>query len=96
MIDLEQKYPRIAQIVELRERKGRDYNSSVSLHDYFPFGQESYTQMIHVKALRLLSLTKLEQPEFESIEDTLMDLVNYALFNLEALDEGLLDDEELS
>lgn len=88
MSDIKKNYPIISEIIELREAKGRDYNSSVELHEYFPFGQVSYTQMIYIKALRLRSLTELEEPTYESVRDTLMDLVNYAIFNLEAIDKG--------
>ena len=35
-------------------RKGEDYNSGVDLHDYFPFGDTSYIQMLHMKTTRLV------------------------------------------
>lgn len=84
--------PVLQDIAELRAKKAQDYNGgNVKLEDYFPFGQLSYTQMIHVKALRLVSLTEQEGgPNFEGIADTLKDIINYATFNLEAIaDEQL-------
>lgn len=89
MKDIAKKYPHVIQILELREKKSQDYNSNIQLTDYFPFGQISYSQMIHTKALRLRNLTEnKEAPNFEGIRDTLMDIVNYALFNIEAIDRG--------
>jgi len=77
------------EIKELREKKAQDYNSGIMLEEYFPFGQVSYTQMIHVKSLRLRSLTVSgKEPNYEGIRDTLMDIVNYAIFNIEAIDNG--------
>jgi hypothetical protein len=64
---------------ELLDKKGQDYNASgVSRDDYFPFGRMSYMQMIHIKYLRLRSLINQDGSNFESIDDTLQDLINYA------------------
>lgn len=77
------------EIQELREKKAQDYNSGIKLEEYFPFGQISYTQMIHVKSLRLRSLTvSNKEPNYEGIRDTLIDIINYAIFNIEALDRN--------
>lgn len=87
--DLKQHYPELYDLIQLREAKGKDYNNSVELTDYFPFGQKSYTQMIYLKAMRLRALTENQDPAlFDSIQDTLMDLVNYAIFNIEAVNRG--------
>lgn len=70
-------------------KKGEDYNQGeADLGKYFPFGDYSYIQMIHMKALRLVSLAFLEvgtKPNYEGIEDTLYDLLNYAVFYLQYL-----------
>jgi hypothetical protein len=72
-------------------KKGEDYNQGeTSLKQYFPFGDYSHIQMIHLKALRLVSLASLEvglEPNYDSIEDTLYDLLNYAVFYLDYLQE---------
>lgn len=80
----------LQEIMDIRAKKSQDYNGgSVQLTDYFPFGQISYTQMIHVKYLRLRSLTEQEGlPNYEGLRDTLIDLINYAVFNVEAIDKG--------
>lgn len=72
----------VAPIRELIAKKGEDYNSSVSLEQYFPFGDKSYIQMIHMKALRLVSLAEIEEPNFESAFDTVQDAIAYCVFYL--------------
>lgn len=73
---------------ELIEKKHGDYNvGRVQLEDYFPFGDKSYVQMLHVKTLRLVSLVNGQvKPSYESIEDTVRDLVNYGVFYLDYLE----------
>tara|TARA_R110000868_G_scaffold5782_1_gene33934 strand:- start:13934 stop:14221 length:288 start_codon:yes stop_codon:yes gene_type:complete len=76
--------PAIAIVI----KKHQDYNNGGrdELQDYFPFGMKSYVQMIHVKSMRLVSLAKQNKPaNFESEVDTLLDLINYCVFTLDAL-----------
>ena len=71
---------------DLVVKKGEDYNTNVELHAYFPFGHQSYAQMIYLKALRTVSLVASDkEPNFDSIEDTLLDLLNYTVFYLDRL-----------
>jgi hypothetical protein len=72
--------------VNLVASKGEDYNSGVKLTDYFPFGHKSYVQMIHLKAKRLVSLAEVAEPNHEGVKDTLLDLLNYTVFYLDALE----------
>jgi len=67
---------------DLFTKKNRDYNTTVKLEDYFPLGDASYVQMLHVKMLRLTSLIQTEDitPNFESLADTCLDMINYAAF----------------
>jgi len=81
------------ELAELRMKKGQDYNvGGPTIPDYFPFGHKSYAQMVHVKSLRVQSLLAVEDagrtPNFEGLRDTLMDILNYATFYIEALDRG--------
>ena len=75
--------------IALVARKGEDYNaSSVQLHEYFPFGDKSYQQMLHMKVLRMRSLLdKGSAPNFDSLFDSVYDLVNYAVFYLDYLEQ---------
>ena len=77
----------VAPIRELIAKKGEDYNTKVKLGDYFPFGDVSYVQMIHLKATRLRSLIEKEgPPNFDSVKDTLQDLIAYTTFYLHWLE----------
>lgn len=84
----EEYYEIMAPIIALSARKSADYNSETSLEAYFPFGNVSYVQMIHTKAQRLLNLTrKSSAANYESVEDTLVDLINYSVYYLKYLKE---------
>ena len=79
----------IAPAMAMVEKKGQDYNNGgrEDLHKYFPFGMKSYAQMIHVKSMRFVSLAKQDgTPNFESRKDTLLDMINYCVFALDALE----------
>ena len=71
----------IEPAISIAEKKGEDYNGGASVHDYFPFGDKSYVQMLHVKSQRLVQLTSDDRlnnkPNFESKRDTVLDLINY-------------------
>ena len=65
----------------LKEAKSKDYQGGMWTEaDYFPFGHESYIHMLWTKMLRLRSVVERSEDEvnFESAEDTLMDMINYA------------------
>lgn len=72
---------------KLRVKKREDYGDD--LDDYFPFGAESYCHELHKKTKRLVNLVKTKKdPKYESVEDNLLDLINYASFYYEWLVEG--------
>ena len=82
------KYLAKAGLIQLK--KSEDYNNGQnSIKSYFPFGLMSYSQMIHTKSQRLISLAvaeKQDNPNFESVTDTALDLINYATFLAEYSD----------
>lgn len=83
----EQYLKLINPAIEIVVKKHEDYNRETNVHTYFPFGDKSYVQMLHVKSQRLVSLNKTAAPaNFESTKDTLLDMINYAVFYLEALE----------
>jgi Nucleotide modification associated domain 1 len=76
----------IRPAMEIVVKKHEDYNTGIALRDYFPFGDKSYIQMLHTKVLRLRSLEGREA-NFEGLDDTLKDLINYSVFYLQYLQE---------
>lgn len=67
--------------------KHQDYNTGVTLDQYFPFGDKSYVQMLNTKALRLVSLANKDGAAiFESRKDTVLDMINYCVFYLAYLE----------
>ena len=85
--------PVFKEVTEIAIKKSQDYNNGQDKPEsraiYFPFGLLSYAQMIHTKSQRLNSLAKqTKTPNNESIRDTLLDLINYACFAVEAIDKG--------
>jgi hypothetical protein len=75
--------------IEIVAAKHEDYgNQALGLESYFPFGDKSYLQMMHVKMQRLISLAQSEEePNFESMHDTVLDLINYAVFFLDTWEQ---------
>jgi hypothetical protein len=70
-------------------KKGQDYGTHGERDDYFPFGLQSYAQMLWVKALRLVSLAKApRETNFEGVRDTLLDLISYSCFAADWLKRG--------
>lgn len=74
-----------AEAFKLHEAKSGDYGSETQ---YFPFGDTSYIQMMYVKTLRMVQLYQSgEEPAFESVRDTALDLLNYTVFFIKHLDD---------
>jgi len=75
---------------KLRADKGGDYGG---IADYFPHGDMSYTTMLHIKTKRLVNLADKKrmgiEPNFESIKQNVLDLINYASYYYEFLEEVL-------
>ena len=77
----------LKEAIEVQEAKAKDYQSNgVQREDYFPFGVESYLQMIHIKVMRLRSTATNDSTNFESAKDSAVDLINYASFLAEYLE----------
>ena len=77
----------LQEAIDLQRKKGADYNginTSVQQADYYPRGIWSIMDIIHAKYLRMKSvLETMEQggkANFESVEDSAIDLINYASF----------------
>jgi hypothetical protein len=88
----------LRECVELQEKKGRDYqnpNSIVKQADYYPNGIMTILDIVHAKTLRLRSVIeamqhdKNYQPNFESLEDSGKDLINYSSFLVSYIRNGI-------
>jgi hypothetical protein len=81
--------PAFPAAAKLRKEKGGDYGG---IKEYFPFGDYSYVQMLHIKTKRLVSLQQSGNvPKHEDVRQNLLDLINYASYYWEWL-EGVLDE----
>lgn len=74
----------LQECIELQLRKSRDYqnpNSNVVQAMHYRRGIDSIHDIMHGKMLRAQSLLESgTNPNFESLEDTYKDLINYASF----------------
>lgn len=85
------------ECAELQLKKSRDYqnpNSTVSQADYYPNGITTIHDIMHAKMLRMKSVMEAMQsddysPNFESLEDSAKDLINYTSFFVSYLRGGI-------
>jgi hypothetical protein len=79
----------LRECIDLQLRKSRDYqnpNSTVKQADYYPSGVKTIHEICHAKMLRALSVMQAMENDtsysqnFESLEDSFKDLINYASF----------------
>lgn len=77
------------ECADLQLKKSNDYqnpNSTIRQADYYPRGIASILDIIHAKTLRMRSVLEAMEndpnysPNFESIEDSAKDLINYSSF----------------
>lgn len=74
------------EAIALKKRKSADYQGSqFSQDDYFPFGHTSYLHMLHTKMLRIRSVAEQDDANFESLEDSLIDMINYSAMYASAI-----------
>lgn len=88
----------LQECAELQTKKSNDYqnpNSTIRQADYYPRGIASILDVIHAKTLRMRSvLEAMErdpnyQPNFESLEDSGKDLINYGSFLVSYIRGGI-------
>jgi len=88
----------LQECAELQQRKSRDYqneNSRIQQADYYPRGVASLMDIINTKTLRLWSVIEAMEsdpeynPNFESLEDSGKDLINYASFMVAYMRHGV-------
>ena len=81
----------LEECIDLQLKKSRDYqnpHSTIRQADYYPSGLKTIVEIIHAKLLRTRSVMEAMEndptykPNFESIEDSLRDAINYASFGV--------------
>ena len=92
----------LRECIDLQNKKANDYqnpNSTIKQADYYPSGCLTILEIIHAKVLRMRSVMEAMQhdpsykPNFESLEDSAKDLINYASFYV-AYSRGKVDGQE--
>ena len=92
----------LQECAEVQTKKGTDYqneHSRIKQADYYPNGVSTLLDINHAKMLRMQSVVAAMQadptyePNFESIEDSAKDLINYASFVV-AYMRGKMDGQE--
>lgn len=88
----------LLEAISIQEKKSADYQSAVSSvkqADYYLRGIDSIYDMMNTKMLRIRSvMDKLrdkdkEDPNFESLVDSAIDLINYTSFFAAYLTNGI-------
>jgi hypothetical protein len=88
----------LQECAELQIKKSNDYqnpNSRIKQADYYPRGVASILDIIHAKVLRMQSVLeamendKDYEPNFESVEDSGRDLINYSSFLVAYMRNGI-------
>lgn len=81
--------PAFKAATDLRKSKS-DYGDIIS---YFPYDEKSFCHEIYKKARRLMIMARNEiEPNYESVQDNLLDLINYASYYWEYLEGGDLSE----
>jgi hypothetical protein len=92
---IDEIHPILLECAQLLNRKGQDYgNQDHTKERYHPLGHHSYIQMMHNKMTRIrhtaLELKPGQTLNFDSVKDSVLDLINYSAFYgawLEELEE---------
>lgn len=92
----------LRECIDLQNKKANDYqnpNSTIKQADYYPSGCLTILEIIQAKVLRMRSVMEAMQndpnykPNFESLEDSAKDLINYASFFV-SYSRGKIDGQE--
>ena len=90
----------LKECIELQLAKSKDYQnpkSNIKQAMHYRRGVDTIHDMIHQKLLRAQSLLEadvgLEERQFESLEDTYKDMINYCSFAVSYL-RGKMDGQE--
>tara|TARA_A100001011_G_C14243711_1_gene814485 strand:- start:54 stop:455 length:402 start_codon:yes stop_codon:yes gene_type:complete len=87
----------LQECAELQIKKSNDYqnpNSRIHQSDYYPRGCSTILDIMYGKVLRLYSVIEAMEsddynPNFESLEDSAKDLINYSSFFVSYMRQGI-------
>lgn len=88
----------LAECAELQLKKSNDYQnpqSRIRQSDYYPSGVKTILEIIYAKVLRAQSVIEAMEldpsyePNFESVEDSFKDMINYASFAVSFIRGGV-------
>lgn len=88
----------LLECIDLQIKKSNDYqnpNSRIRQADYYPRGIASLLDTVNAKCLRMFSVMEAMEndpnykPNFESLEDSAKDIINYASFIAAWLRNGI-------
>ena len=86
----------LKECIELQIRKGRDYQnpkSRITQSMHYPRGCATILDMVHQKITRIYSVMEAAEvggdPNFESLEDSAKDMINYSSFVVAYLRNGI-------
>jgi hypothetical protein len=88
----------LMEAAQIQTKKSNDYqnpNSRIKQADYYPRGFASILDVMHAKVLRMQSVLEAMEsdpnynPNFESLEDSCIDLINYASFGAAYIRGGI-------
>ena len=88
----------LQECADLQLKKSNDYqnpNSRIKQADYYPRGVATILDIVHAKVLRMQSVLEAMEPDkdynpnFESLEDSAKDLVNYGSFIVSYMRGGM-------
>jgi hypothetical protein len=88
----------LKECAELQLKKSNDYQnpqSRIRQSDYYPSGVKTILEIIYAKVLRAQSVIEAMEldpsyePNFESVEDSFKDMINYASFAVSFIRGGV-------
>ena len=88
----------LKECAELQIKKSNDYQnpqSRIRQSDYYPSGVKTILEIIYAKVLRAQSVVEAMEldpnykPNFESVEDSFKDMINYASFAVSFMRGGV-------
>lgn len=87
----------LQECAELQIKKSNDYqnpNSRIQQADYYPRGCSTILDIMYGKVLRMYSVIEAMEsddynPNFESLEDSAKDLINYSSFFVSYMRQGI-------